>query len=94
MTNLGKAHGKYNLANLADEPTWPGWAQPGQVVNQYPVRRVQEDSLGITTPLGGVRWGPPPPICTVHFGDLRHACPKVTPHPLYIYGPGGVGGGG
>ena len=25
--------GKYNLANLADKPTWPGQTQPGRVVN-------------------------------------------------------------
>ena len=30
---VGDNFGKYNLANLADKPTWPGQAQPGQVVN-------------------------------------------------------------
>ena len=30
---VGDEFGKYNLANLAEKPTWPGQAPPGQVVN-------------------------------------------------------------
>ena len=30
---VGDQFGKYSLAKLADKPTWPGQAQPGQVVD-------------------------------------------------------------